>query len=151
MRVPRIFIPGKSLDYKIEELSESPSKDVCKYQDPFLYETIFRNLRCCLHLLKEGPVRIFWISDKHQESKYEDVEEMVNNTISESGVKLAYETHDYYGKNFERADIFKMLDKAVFSNQVQIVYVDHKTTETLKGDPYMDNSLLFDHSFVITV
>lgn len=152
MKIPQVFLPEKSLDYKVNELSKDGTKTKKPFEESYFYNTVYSNLKCHLHTLNKGPVRVFWISDKHKESKYEELENMIDEMIEKSNVKLTYEIHDYYRKEFGKADIVKIWYNNDFSNQVQIVYVDHKTTEILRrGDDYKESLPLFDRCFVVTV
>lgn len=149
MRIPQLFLPEKNLDDKIVKLSKDNIKTKNPFEESYLYDIVCSNLKRHLISLKEGPVKIFWISDKHQESKYEELGDIIHNVIAEFSVKLDYDIHDYYGKKFGRIDMVKILDNSGILNRAQIVYVNHETTEALREG--MENLPFFDHSFVITV
>lgn len=154
MRVPQIFVPEKSLDYKIEELYEDPKERLGRkikehLIDSSFYEVVSRNLKALLDTPK-SPVRILWVSDRHKTSRYEGVEEIINEIIKMSGKTIAYEIYNYYDKKFERKNIYTILEAYFrYESPVQIVYVNHKTTEELKKD--RENAPVFDISYVMLI
>lgn len=149
MKLPRVFLPERNLDDKTEELSKEITKTKKPFEESYLYEAVYDNLRCSLRTMKEGPVRIFWVSDKNLESRYEDLSEMVDNAIKESGVKISYNIYDYHWKKFENIDAIKILDYYMIPHLLQIVYVNHEITESLKGK--MENLPLLDRAYIITI
>ncbi|MBM3199467.1 hypothetical protein FJZ53_00925 [Candidatus Woesearchaeota archaeon] len=149
MKIPDIFVPEKCLDDKIGMLSEEKTEAKDSFQDVFLHNIIYHQLRCNLDTMKRGHIKIFWISDQHKESKYEEVKRMIKNVITDSKSELDYETYDYHTKEFGRKDVVELLDKAIFLSKIQIVYIDHETTESLKKK--LEYLPLFDRVFIVTV
>lgn len=154
MRIPQIFVPEKSLDYKIKELYEDPkerldSKIKEHLIDSSFYEVVSRNLKALLDTPK-SPVRTLWVSDRHKTSRYEGVEEIINEIIKMSGKTIAYEIYNYYDKKFERKNIYTILEAYYrYEPPVQIVYVNHKITEELKRE--RENAPLFDRLYLIHI
>ncbi len=148
MKIPNTFLPERSLDHKVKELLKEQNAKK-PFEDPALYGAISSNLKALLRMPKEDSVRIFWISDEHQTSRYEYVEKIINETITESGKKPAYEIHNFYDNNFGRINLCMILDKHM-GGLFQIVYTAHETTEKLRKDSSA-YSPLFDRMLVIFI
>ncbi|MDP2906502.1 MAG: hypothetical protein Q8O03_01030 [Nanoarchaeota archaeon] len=138
MKLPKTFVPEKSLEEKTKQLLKEKKTPFDSDDYDITYKKLSGSLYDYINARGSGWKGIFYISDNFEKNRHELIKNMLEDIISGLSMSCNWRLLNYYGE-LGNEDLFNELYQAVLyekldESSICIVYTSSRMTDRLAED-----------------